>query len=102
MCAELKSKGYNDVEKKRFSMRIASKIAENYIKIGKPDQAYQYLYHAQNMGRELNEYKYALEYVKSLTDIDKATVASRFASEMKSKGLDVSDAATYKALNAIK
>jgi hypothetical protein len=102
LCAELKSKGYNDVEKKRFSMRIASKIAENYIKIGKPDQAYQYLYHAQNMGRELNEYKYALEYVKSLTDIDKATVASRFASEMKSKGLDVSDAATYKALNAIK
>lgn len=102
LCAELKSKGYGDVEKKRFSMQLASKIAENYMKIGKPDQAYQYLYHAQNMARELNEYKYALEYVKALTDIDKATVASRFAQEMKSKGLDVSDAVTYKAMSAIK
>ena len=102
LCIELKTKGYNDVEKERFSMQLASKIAENYIKIGKTDQAYQYLYHAQNMARKLNDYKYALEYVKALTDIDKATIASRFAQEMKSKGLDVSDAATYKALSAIR
>lgn len=102
LCAELKSKGYNDVEKMRFSMKLASEIAGNYLKIGKPEMAYQYLYHAQNMGRQLNEYKYVLAYVKSLNDIDKATVASRLASEMKSKGLDITDANTYKALMAIK
>ena len=102
LCAELKAKGYNDVEKMRFSMKLAAEIADNYMKIGKPDMAYQYLYHAQNMGRQLNEYKYVLPYVKSLTDIDKATVASRLASEMKSKGLDITDANTYKALMAIK
>lgn len=102
LLAELKAKGYNDVEKKRFSMILASEIAKNYIKIGKVEQAYPYLYHAQNMGRELNEYKYALEYVKSLKDFDKGNVASKYAAEMKSKGLDVSDANTYKAMNAIR
>ncbi len=102
LVAELKAKGYNDAEKMRFSMKLASEIANNYIKIGKPEMAYQYLYHAQNMGRQLNEYKYALAYVKTLTDIDRGQVASKLASEMKSKGLDLTDAATYKALAAIK
>ncbi|MCF0206871.1 MAG: hypothetical protein HUK15_05530 [Bacteroidales bacterium] len=102
LCNELQKSGYNDVEKKRFSMILASDIAKNYITIGKTDLAYQYLYYAQNMGRELNEYKYALEYVKSLTDIDRASVAASLASEMKGKGLDLTDANTYKALTAIK
>ncbi len=102
LCTELQAKGYNDVEKLRFSMILASEIANNYIKIGKKDLAYQYLYHAQNAGRELNEYKYALEYVKSLSDIDRATLALQFVNEMKTKGLDITDANTYKALVAIK
>lgn len=102
LVSELKQKGYNDVEKKRFSMQLASEIAKNYIKIGKPEQAYQYLYHAHNMGRELNEYKYALDYVKSLNSYEKGVYASKLAAEMKSKGLDVSDANTYKTMNGIK
>lgn len=102
LVSELISKGYNDAEKMRFSMKLASEIANNYIKLGKTEMAYQYLYHAQNMGRQLNEYKYALAYVRALTDIDRGVVASRLASEMKSKGLDLTDASTYKALAAIK
>ena len=102
LVAELKSKGYGDVEKKRFSMQLASEIAKNYIKIGKPEQAAQYLYYAQSMARELNEYKYAIEYVKSLNSYEKGVFASKLAAEMKSKGLDISDANTYKTINGIK
>jgi len=102
LCAELKTKGYNDVEKKRFAMMLASEIAKNYIKIGKPEQASAYLYHAQSIGRELNEYKYAIDYVKSLNAYERGVYASKLAAEMKSKGLDVSDAATYKTINGIK
>ena len=102
LVAELKSKGYGDVEKKRFSMQLASEIAKNYIKIGKPEQAALYLYYAQSMARELNEYKYAIEYVKSLNSYEKGVFASKLAAEMKSKGLDISDANTYKTINGIK
>ncbi|MBO7571610.1 MAG: hypothetical protein J6T48_05585 [Bacteroidales bacterium] len=102
LCAELKTKGYGDVEKKRFSMILASEIAANYIKIGKQEQAARYLYHAQNMARELNEYKYAIEYVKSLNDYERGVFASKLAAEMKNKGLDISDAVTYKTMNGIK
>ena len=102
LVAELKSKGYGDVEKKRFSMQLATEIVKNYIKIGKPEQAAQYLYYAQSMARELNEYKYAIEYVKSLNSYEKGVFASKLAAEMKSKGLDISDANTYKTINGIK
>jgi|GEM_PF-3208804 len=100
--SELKAKGYKDEEKLRFSMKLASEIAKNYVKIGKTEQAYPYLYYAQNVARKLNEYKYALDYVKYIPEFDKGNVASKFAAEMKAKGLDLSDANTYKAINSIK
>ena len=60
------------------------------------------MYYAQSMARELNEYKYAVEYVKSLNNYERGLYASKLAAEMKSKGLDVSDANTYKTINGIK
>lgn len=102
LCCELTEKGYNDHEKMHFTMLLANDIANNYIKIGKNDLAYQYLYHCQDMARQLNEYKYTIEYLKNLSEIERATQANFIANEMKTKGLDISDAATYKILQAIK